>query len=536
MKTIYNMHHRIVSILCIIILLFPLVAIRTTYAAGNTLYVTPNSSQITTGGTFSVNVRGYVETSSGGTGNVSGALTYPQNLLTVLDTSTSGSNYNNPTISRNTGAIGFSGSQSPGPSGQVQIFSVTFRATSAGTATLGFGSSSTINQSATNRNTATYTISNPAPTPTPTPVPTPTPTPTPTPVPTPTPTPTPTPVPTPTESETSTPEDAVTTVDPTGLINSVTIEPSYTTAKISWKIKASSGSTELLYGTSSDEMTTKAETSKDESGIYTSVIKDISPGTRYYFAINGTGDDKKTSSYSAVVVTRGYPVRLIITEGGEPSSSAKIKIGQQSYATSKDGVVNLSLSEGKYTGTITTTSSQSVNFDVKKKDIPANGDAPELQSYTFDLPATAALVPGTSFSWLGFIGVLAGGVAVVVIGFLVFFAIRRRRFESINSFANSQTVVIEDGYNWREHVQDSNTSSTESRESSTLDYFPIAPPPTPPIPPQSQLYAQDQIQEPSLNTTAASNSSFFDEEQPKDMFELAKERDATPAPTKPPSL
>jgi hypothetical protein len=516
---------KIVPIFAAVILLASLLWVTVSHAAGNILYVTPASSQLNIGGTLNINVRGFVE-SSGSSGSVSGTLTYPSNLLQVVSGPSNNGVYSNLTLTQGNGTIGFSGTQTPGPTGQVQVFSVSFKAIGAGSASIGFTSNSNINQSATNRNSGSYTIVNPNPpatcpagqigtppsctTPPPATCPagqtgTPpncrTPSTTPPPVETP-------PTTTPTDSS----DEEVTTPDASGLITVVPPIAQYTSAVVSWKLNAKNGTTDLVYGVSSDDVATKTTIAKNTDGLYTATIPNLSPGVRYYFTISGTSDDKKTSFYKGVFTTRGYPVKLIVTEGGAPSSSAKVKIGQQSYATSKDGVINLSLAQGTYNGTITTdTSSAPASFTVAAKAVPATGSAPDLQTFTLDVPA-AAPASGPSMSIFAFIGILLVGVVLLTIAFMVYVNIRRRQMEGGGgSYAlpSMTSVIIDDGYDWRADA-----------------VAPPTDPNSPPSPGQSQdaPYSIPLPPPPSFEPQQHNNSIHLDEDEPKDMFELAKEQ------------
>ena len=496
-------------------------------AAGNILYVTPSSTQVNINGSFNISIRGYVE-SSGSNGTVSGTLTYPKNLLRVTGTPTSGSAYGNPTVTQNAGngTISFSGSQSPGPSGQVQIFSVSFQAIAAGSATVGFTGDSNINSASTTRNTGTYTITDPNPPPatcpagqTGTPPNCKTPAPatcpsgqvgTPPNCTTPAAEPTPS-TPAPANSDQPTTDD-VTAEDSTGLINTVNIVSQYTSSSISWKINAANGTTELLHGKSSDATTTKAEATKASDGTYTATINNLQPGTRHYFTINGTSDSKKPGAYSGVLTTRGYPVKLTITQNGTPSGKAKVKIGQQSYSTSTEGTITLSLAQGNYSGTATTDSTaKDISFSVAEKSIPSDGSAPELQSWTFDLP-TNGQVAGSQFSVLAFVGVLLVGGVILVLGFVIFLAIRRRRFESENYSNPAGSVVIEDGYDWRSSPPPGTPSSP---------YEPLSAPSPQQIPLPSAQPSPGQL--PPLPPLPHNNSVYINEEEPLDMFDLARQ-------------
>ena len=444
-----------------------------TFAAGNIFYVTPVSSEVTVGGTLNVTVAGYVEGSSNS--SVVGSLTFPSNLLSVANISTNGSSFPGIAPYQQGGEIKFSGGQGK-PNGQLLIFTVAFTVVNSGSATIGFSPDSKINGSPATLKTGTYTLKHP-PTPTPTPTPQPTPTPTPTPTPQPTPTPTPTPEPTPTSPDTDT-----TAPDASGLIQDVTVQTSYTSVKVSWKLSDSTATSAILHGSSSDKVTTSAPVSKEGNGVYTSTITGLTPGVRYYLAINATKANSETGSYSRTIITQGYPVKLTITQAGKPASAAKITIGQQTYAATNDGTISLALAAGSYNGTITTTdgATKSASFTITSQPIPGDNSAPKSQAFGFDVPIGTAAPEGGSFSFIMFLGVLVGGIAIVAVAFLVFVTIRRRRFETFDPQSKGQTtaIVIEDGYNWEAHQNDTPVSSN--------------PLPTPLSQPHNSVYMNDE--------------------------------------------
>ena len=475
------------------------------FAASNKLFLTPTSSQLTVGGTISVNVKGYIEASSN-IGSVTGTLNYPSALLRVIDTPPGNSAYNSPSISVGANSITFSGTKNPGPVGQVHIFSVTFQAVGAGTARVDFGGNSKLNQVATDLSGAQFSIANPPrPNPPPTPAPTPTPTPAPTPTPTPSPSPSPTPAPNPDEVQPPVDDEDVTTPDMTGLIKNVNRTGYYNKALVSWGLTEANAAAEFVYGESSDNMSIKGAVIKSPDGNLSVSLPNLAPGMRYFFRITAIGAGDKTATYSGTVSTLGYPIGITITQGGQPVVNAKIQIGQQQYATSKDGTSTLMLAAGTYTTTISYgNASKQETIKVEKKAIPENNDPPEKQLYKFELPAAGDEASGGGgMSIFVFIGVMVAGLALITGAFLVFVAIKRRRMESGygSSYSATTSVIIDDGYNWEKE----NTS-------------PTPPAPTLPTPP---LGAMPPV-EPYRHT-----SVHLDEEEPKDMFELAKEQTAS---------
>jgi hypothetical protein len=472
----------------VLCLLLSLVPGHLVFADANKLYITPATSQMNINTTFSVNVRSYADT-DGSTGSTGGTVTFPANLLQVTSISTSGSQYNAPSINQGSGTIGFSATRTPAPSGAAQIFSITFRAAGAGTAAVSFSGDSQVNNATTTFSSGVYTILNPNPPPNPV---TPKPSVSVAPVPIVT-TPAPTSAVTP-----STDTEPVATPDPTGLISSVIVDPLYTTSTVNWKVNAPNASSTLEYGTSSSQLDKKAAVTKKTDGSFTVTIKDLVPGARYYFVISAVGDGAKTGTYSDTIITRGFPVTMTITENNVAVKNAQVKVGNRSYKTNTSGKLTIGLGVGSYAGTITTdTSSLTINLTVAAKSIPADGSAPELQSFTYNLTSSPlSQAPGSEASIFAFIGILLGGTVVLGLGFVGFMAYRRRRFESGTLSHNvGSTVVIEDGYDWRDQ-----TNATETE---------IAP-------------AAEPQNTPYTSAPVHNNSVHLSEAEPLDMFEQAK--------------
>jgi len=482
-------------IACLVVSLLPNQSV---FADANKLYITPATSQMNINTTFSVNVRSYADTDAT-TGSTSGTVTFPANLLQITGISTSGSQYNAPSISQGSGTIGFSASRSPASSGSAQIFSITFKAIGAGSATVNFSGDSRVNTTTTTYTAGVYTIINPNPPATTTPIATPKPSPSvvaPVPVVT-----TPT-----TPSIEPTTSEPVATPDPTGLITGVSVNPLYESSTVSWSVNATNAGSTFMYGASSSQLDKKADVSKKADGTFMATVTGLTPGNRYYFVISGSGDGGKSGTYSDTIITAGFPVTMTITENNVPAKNAQIKIGNRSYTAGSDGKKTIGLAAGSYTGTITTeTASLNINLTVAAKTIPKDGTAPESQAVSYNLSSSPlAQAPGSENSIFAFVGVLLAGTVVLGLGFVGFMAYRRRRFESgsPSHAASAPTVVIQDGYDWRNQVPNyqNNIQQDLAATPGTVAHT-------------SQNHA---------------NSVHIDDEEPLDMFEQAKQN---PLPT-----
>lgn len=425
--------------------------------------------------------------------SASGSIVFSSDILQIINTDTGSSEFQNPRITINQGSIAFSGTRNPSQSGIAQIFQATFRVLRAGNITLNFGQGSTLS----NTSTAYYgltttaasvtqsqpTNSSPSPSPstnqspsTSSPVTSPSTAPATSPSKSPS-------APTSTKPSTTQQKSPQTqpktspyqapsnissipladtaplseyvapTVDSSGLIESVTTDSQYSSSTISWKVNASNPTTRIDYGSSSARLDKSTPVNAKGDGVFSATVANLNPGVRYYFTITASGSGKTDSTYSGVLITRGYPVTLSVTENNTPVESAQIKIGNQTYTIGSNGQKTVGLAAGRYSVTITTKSASEVkDIVVEAKTIPKDGSAPENQKISFAL--TSSVLdggPGSSQSILLFIGVMVGGAIALGIGVAVLIAYRRRKFESNTSSysGGGSGVVIDDGYNWK---------------------------------------------------------------------------------------
>jgi len=441
------------------------------FAAANQLFISPSSSQMNIGTTFCIDIKSYAE-SDETTGTAVGTLNYPSGKLKVASIMTNGNrcsgstsaHYGTPSISQQTGKITFNGSRSPAPSGIAQVMAIKFKAIGAGTATVSFADSSRVNSKTTTYGGGVYSITDPNPPPSPSPSSSPKPTPTT--VPTPAPVvskPKPSEKPQPSSTATPTP-----TPDPSGVISEVSVDSAYTSATVTWKIAGTNSKASFSYGISATALD-KTTPVKKERGEFRATVTNLEPGDQYYFTIKGSGNGKN-GTYSGTIYTRGYPVVLTITENNVIADNAQVRIGTLSRSVGSNGKLSLALAAGDYSGTITTdTATLTINLTVEKKSIPSDGSAPASQPFQYNLTSSVLEQgPGSGFSVLVFLGILAAGMVVLGIGFVGFVTYRRRRFElSGNQTTSNSSVVIDDGYNWQNNPyvdpESSKTQKTDKR-------------------------------------------------------------------------
>jgi hypothetical protein len=500
---------RMSAVFISLLMVFSLVPAQTASAGTSNIYLTPASGTYTTGNSFTVQVKGSSDTVYFQTGTVSGAISFPANRLQVTGISTSGSSYANMSATPNNtnGTISFSGSATPGPSGNLHFFAITFRAIAPGTAVTAFSANTTVNYSApfvtsTSKAGGTYTINNPPTCPagqTGTPpncVTPPTTCPAgqtgtppncvtpPKPNPPTTPTTPSTPAPEPVVVAPITEEKATETPTADGeegtsenvIFDNVRITRRYTSVEITWTHKIES-TTAVNFGTSRSSMTSSAEVTKEADGSFKAILKDLKPGVQYFFELNGssvTATDKK-ETYGGVFVTRGYPVVLSVTEGTKPAAGAKIELSGSNYTTDKSGRVILELAEGTFNAKIATkSSSKNVSFSVAKKSIPSDDKAPDGQEFKFDLAASADNEAASTFPLLPVIG---GGLGILLLigGVLLFLFYKKRRDADNQPIVDSTTTASSDAYwtqNQSQQYPTMNTDSTQPIEQQSPDFVP----------------------------------------------------------------
>ncbi|MFZ2544728.1 MAG: hypothetical protein WAW80_02030 [Candidatus Saccharimonadales bacterium] len=462
----------------------------------NRLYITPASSQMNIGTSFTVNIKSYAD-SDQSSGSVSGALSYPANLLNVLSISTSGSNYGSPSIGQGSGTITFSGVRSPAPSGPAQIFAVTLQATAEGIATVKFSDNSKVNNSATTPSEGKYTIVNPNPPSQPSTKPKAS-------------SPSPAPVISTPPAVQSTPAVQETTIpqatpDPTGVVNNVNVNALYSSATISWKVNAPNPSSTFTYGTSASGLNKNEAISKKDDGTFSTKMTGLAPGIRYYFGITATGSTGVSGNYSGNIITRGFPIVITVTENKIAAKGAQVKIGNRNYTTTADGKISVGLASGNYSGTITTeTASSPISLTVDTKTIPSDGVAPTSQTFAYNLTSSVLEQgPGSSSTIFSFIGALIVGTMILAVGFAGFMIYRRHKFENETESSNPMsTVIIDDGYDWRSDK--SNSPSVNQPEN-----------------------VPEQLSTPS-QFSQSTNSVHISEDEPIDMFDRAAD---LPLPT-----
>ena len=457
------------------------------YASQGTIFFTPSSGRFDPGSTFTINVRTNVAPPGSFAGGATVIVQFPKNILQVTSASTSGSAFGGYTsINNGAGTVNYTAFLFAPPSGSnLHLFSITFKAVGTGTAPVSFGAGTNVHDGPTSFQNASYTIASP---PTPTcpagmvgtppncttpPAPTcpagmvgtppncttpPKPSPTPNPTPKPSPTPNPTPpldsliVPT-------TPEPAPTTTATGSLtITGVKATPAWDSGTVAWSTNQPDVTTVMQFGTSKNKLTTTINAQAQGDGSFRASQTKLAPGTRYYYLINAISTSNGgQATYSGSFTTRGYPTKLILLNNKQPAGGAVIKLDSGSYTANKDGVIQFELAAGDFKPTITGTDgvAKTVNFAVKRIEVPANGKAPATQTFTLDIGSEESQAGAGNI--LPIILSIIGGLLLIGL-FLIFLLWRRRRAENA-----ALPVASADDYTWSAEQQPTAIQSVEQQ-------------------------------------------------------------------------
>lgn len=448
-KKIVQSYSQAVQLLVLVAVIASALISPLVYAAGEYQFIaTSNGSNdvSVTSSSLSVEVKSYNQ--AYGTIDVSGTVAYPSSKLYVKGFSQNSTDFNLNINNTGNGKIAFSGKSKSSVSSVNTMFTINFgvqKYYQKTTAIVNFTGGNTINEQTALTKQLTVHLNNPqkaTPKPTTTPKPSTTPKPIQTTAPKESTKPTPSPDPTPPASE----------PDLTGVISNVNVTPSYTSSKIEFTINSKKPSPQFNFSESYTSKYKLLPIEQSSKSTYSVSIPSLIPGhTYYYMIVDVTGDNK--ASYSDSFLTPGYPINIEVKENGKPVQSAQAQINSQTYPV-QNGVLSLGLAAGTYEGTVTSSSASTpIKFTVKDVDIPTDGSDPETQKFSVALSSNVLEGgPGATTTIFQFIGVLAGGIALLTVGFLVFMSIRRKKLEN-NSYSSQQSssVVIDDGYNWDQH-------------------------------------------------------------------------------------
>lgn len=445
MKT--TIRHNFLLGAMVFIALFSLIPSRAFAVAGTVYFSKPTSDSILTNAEFTLDVYGNVpgpDTWPWYGGGATIFVSYDASKLKVVSYNDTGGVFAGGSRNWDKTAAGtvryesYVAFNAPGVSNK-KIISVKFQALVAGNTTVSFGSGTNVNNGPTTGTPSTVTILAPTcpagqigtppncTTPvTPSPSPTPRPTTT-TPKPTPKPATVSTPIPEPTYEEVPTP-----TVNSDGglKIEDVKVSINRQESRITWSINNAGTVPTFKYGTSKTKQLSDGEITKKEDGSYEVILKDLKPGTLFYFTIKtATEDNLQGANYSGTLTTRGYPVQLTVQQNNLLLPGAKIRINERTFVANKDAIVTTELSDGEHTAQITpagSSESYPVKFTVAKKMIPASGD-PELQRYLLNISTTGggASGAGNPILW-SIIGAIGLGTATIG-GIAGFFIMRKRQ-------------------------------------------------------------------------------------------------------------
>ncbi len=332
------------------------------HASGSVMSLSPSSQTVTNGGTFNVQVRANVSHNDAGDDDgITVILAFPQSRLQVVSLSSAGSSFSpgaQQSFNNGNGRVNiFQNWNDTEPQGDLLITTITFRAVATGNATVSYAYAEVGNNDTPATSGETYAVVAPPPSPT-------------------------LPSPPPASPPPSSPSSPSSPASPK--------PPS-----VSSPSGAPSSSPVLLPGSSS----TPTNPSTTPSGDSDSTDLDSDP-----FA-----------SLSAL------PVSLkVVDDKKRPVSKAKIVIGNKTYRTNAHGIANLSLIPKTYSATISNSKlTKTTSFTVKPVSIEVNS-SPKTQTFIFTLSPAEPFGAWLLIGGVGLAGLLVAGVFVLI-------ARRRRR-------------------------------------------------------------------------------------------------------------
>lgn len=219
----------------------------------------------------------------------------------------------------------------------------------------------------------------------------------------------------------------------------------FTTIDITWGTNHPADTT-LVYGSNPNELQHTAKVEKSGDKQFKTTLKDLLPGEKYYYRIDGKRSGKdETFTQSGSLVTQGYPVEITLMRDGQPLTDATVtfKDTAGSFTSDTEGRLYFQVKDGTYPLTIEKdgyTSEKEIT--VKKAEISGDGKV-ATQKMTLELepaPATnnTAAAAGRI---IAIVGAAVLGLAALV-GLFLF--IRKKRNEKAAEMGNM--VVIEDSW------------------------------------------------------------------------------------------
>jgi hypothetical protein len=374
----------------LIVLTMPLLAVKPAFAASANLYLSPASTSVTNGSTFTVNVR---ENSGGDAVNAAEVhLIYPADKLDFVSISSSSAFGIVAASSGGGGNVNIDRGATPAVTGDQLVAIVRFKAkASSGSASITFGSSSKVVSEAGNQNIlsgtsgGTYSFK---------------------------------------AAPAAAPADTIApTIDKAPTVSDITVNG----AVVSWTTSEPSTS-EVVYGINTGYGLAATDSSLVTEHKVTLQSAILEPGTTYHYMIKSVDSaGNAVSSNDATFSTKGYGLDVrVVNQKNQPVKGAKVTIGEKSGTTDKDGRVTLSdLPLGNLAGTVEYQGRKTtVSVEMKT---PKEGDANQSATFKIETKANTWLIAGLI------------GAAVILLA-LAIWKIRKNRGSKPQPPASSSTA------------------------------------------------------------------------------------------------
>lgn len=301
---------------------------------------------------------------------------------------------------------------------------------------------------------------------------------------------------TPVQSPTIQGSNPTTGADPQAIdknvLQNVAVESSIQKTVISWTAPDTTSKYIVKYSDNGEDMI-EATATVGTDGTYSVELAGLNPLTKYQFSIYK--DSEKEPVYGDLFITRGYPVRIAITDQDKPYDGT-FSIDEDQFRTDSDGEALLELRPGKYTLQATSEGRAIRNgeFEVLASGLSDDGTVAPEQSYTFAFTAPSgigSLMTSNTWALLAVALVTVGGIG----GLLLWNYRRKHKQDDYGPALASMTSV----YDTPESVLGQSEPQSPDQPEVSQSPEPSEATPADETPPAS---AYEQPQQPPVNDVA----------------------------------
>lgn len=207
-----------------------------------------------------------------------------------------------------------------------------------------------------------------------------------------------------------TPEEAE-SPDTNTYIQGVKLNNTIRTVTVTWITNHPVTETSLVYQKPGSNAPQTAEITQTNNTNFSATLPWLDPYDAYTFDITATNKDGKKISYSGTATTKGYPVKITVTQNNQPAANATVVIDDYSYTTAADGTFEAEMPDGRTALRISKDGATALDSIFVEKLEPKKDDSVDTQTFQLTLP-TDTTAAGSSVPWLA-----------IILGFLVLAAV-----------------------------------------------------------------------------------------------------------------